>query len=299
MVRNLRFHFREKPLDLGILTTYTSIVLGLQLVGGTGNLLAIFSVVLTPGYAFVAMVFPRSASISWSERLGLSIGTSLAIAPLVGLVLNASPQGIRLDSVTILLTLLTLGLVAIAYIRRMRLPSRERLSATLEFGSLPSDWIGLDRILVIGLVASMMLGTAGLVYVLVSPRPREPFTEFYLTGPGGNTSAYPTSLKIAEPATVGVTLVNREAATVGFTVRIDLVGVRIVYNATTGFNETVEVNRTTWSMFKVTLADGRNWTQPYTFRISATGMWKVQFLLFKDGDVSSEYRELHLYVRVT
>ena len=71
-------------------------------------------------------------------------------------------------------------------------------------------------------------------------------------------------------------------------------GVQVVCNATSGFNETVEQNRTTWSTFDVTLADGRNWTQPFTFRINYTSLWKVQFLLFKDGDVSTAYRELHL-----
>ena len=78
-----------------------------------------------------------------------------------------------------------------------------------------------------------------------------------------------------------------------------VIDLRFVAIATSGFNETVEVNRTTWSTFNVTLADGRNWSQPYTFRINFTGLWKVQFLLFKDGDFSSAYRELHLYVRVT
>jgi len=92
---------------------------------------------------------------------------------------------------------------------------------------------------------------------------------------------------------------NYESETVNCTIRVDLVSVRIVYNATSGFNETVEVKRTTWSTVNVTLADGRNWTRPYTFQINDTGLWKVQFLLFKDGDVSSVYRELHLYVRVT
>ena len=84
-----------------------------------------------------------------------------------------------------------------------------------------------------------------------------------------------------------------------YTVRVDLVGVRLVYNVTSGFNETVEVNRTTWSSFNVTLADGRNWTQPYTFRINYTGLRKVQFLLFNGPNLTGVYRELHLYVRVT
>ena len=107
----------------------------------------------------------------------------------------------------------------------------------------------------------------------------------------------------ASAGTVGrsviINAVNYESETVNCTIRLDLVSVRIVYNATSRFNETVEVNRTTWSTFNVTLADGRNWTRPYTFQINYTGLWKVQFLLFKDGDFSSAYRELHLYVRVT
>ena len=73
---------------------------------------------------------------------------------------------------------------------------------------------------------------------------------------------------------------------------------QIVYNATSGFNETIEVNRTSWLTFNVSLADGRNWMQPYTFRINDAGLWKVQFLLFKDSDLTSAYRELRLYIRV-
>src|SRR5437899_4429239 len=95
-----------------------------------------------------------------------------------------------------------------------------------------------------------------------------------------------------------INAVNYESETVNCTIRVDLVSVRIVYNATSGFNQTVEVNRTTWSTFNVTLADGRNWTRPYTFQINYTGLRKVQFLLFKDGDFYSAYRELHLHGRV-
>ena len=74
---------------------------------------------------------------------------------------------------------------------------------------------------------------------------------------------------------------------------------QIIFNATSGLNETIEVNRTTWSTLGVTLAEGRNWTQPYTFRINYLGVWKVQFLLFKDGDFSSAYRKLHIFIHVT
>ncbi len=61
----------------------------------------------------------------------------------------------------------------------------------------------------------------------------------------------------------------------------------------------IEVNRTTWSTFNVTLTDGGRRRHPSTFRINDTALGKVQFLPFKDGDFSSPYRELHLYVRVS
>jgi hypothetical protein len=46
------------------------------------------------------------------------------------------------------------------------------------------------------------------------------------------------------------------------------------------------------------VADAQNRTHPYAFRIGSAALWKVPFLLFKDGDVSTAYRELHLDVRV-
>jgi len=85
---------------------------------------------------------------------------------------------------------------------------------------------------------------------------------------------------------------------VNYTVRIDLVGIRVFLNATTGANETAELNRTTWSWLNVTIGNGQNWTELYPFQINTGSLWKVQFLLFKDGDLLSVYRELYLFVQV-
>ncbi len=152
-----------------------------------------------------------------------------------------------------------------------------RLSLTLDLG-LPGwkEYGAVEKGLTIAFAASIVVAGGTLAYVVLTPRPGETFTEFYILG-----------------------LASHESVSVNFTVRVDLVGVQIVYNATARANETVEMNRTTWSWFNVTLANGANWTHPYTFSIPAVGLWKVQFLLYKDGDSSSVYRELHLYVTVT
>ena len=120
-----------------------------------------------------------------------------------------------------------------------------------------------------------------------------------LLGPGGNASGYPTNLTVNETGNVIIGVANHEGATVSYTVLVDLVVVRIVYNSSSGFNQTVEVNRTVMASNASAVANGANWTYPYRFSIPTVGLWKVQLLLFKDAVFTVAYRELHLYVTVT
>ena len=301
----MRLHFQDKPWDLVAAVAYTLVMTAGLLAFGQGDILAILLVLFVPGYVLVAALFPGSVTsekgeIDWIERIALSFGLSIVVVPLLGLSLNFTPFGIHFAAILATIALFTTGVGSAAYWRRMRLPPKLRLSLTVDF--VGPDWKNhgaLDKMLTISVTASIIVAGGTLAYVAMTPPPGEPFTEFYVLGPGGNASGYPTNLTVNEIGSVILGLVNHEFVTVNYTVRIDLVGVLLVYNATSGFNGTVEVNRTTWSTFNVTLADGRNWTQPYTFQINYTGLWKVQFLLFKDGDFSSAYRELHLYVRVT
>ncbi len=56
----------------------------------------------------------------------MSIGLSLALVPLVGLILNYTPFGIRLEPVTVSLALLSIGLISGAVVRRYLYLSRAR-----------------------------------------------------------------------------------------------------------------------------------------------------------------------------
>ena len=58
-----------------------------------------------PGYATVEALYPKERELSQLERLALSIGLSIAIVPLLALILNYTPWGIRQKSVAALLTL--------------------------------------------------------------------------------------------------------------------------------------------------------------------------------------------------
>ncbi len=296
----MRLQFQEKPWDLVAAVAYTLLMTAVLLAFGKGDLLAVLVVLFVPGYVLVAALFPNDTELNWIERIALSFGLSIAVVPLLGLLLNFTPFGIRFAPIVVTVLLFTAGVGYAAYRRRMRLPPERRLSLSVDL-ALPTwkEYTALEKGLTIALAASIVVAGGTLAYVVLAPRPGETFTEFYILGPGGNASGYPENLSVNEIGEVIVGVVNHESASVNYTVRIDLVGVQIVYNATSGFNETVDVNRTTRSTFNVALANGQNWTEPYTFRINDTGLWKVQFFLFKDGDLSSAYRELHLYVRVS
>ena len=295
----LRIRFQRRPWDLYIATVYTLLVAAWFLLAGIGNVVSVLLILFFPGYVVVAALFPGKKEIDWTERVAMSAGLSIAIVPLLGLLLNFTPWGIRLVPIIVTLALFTVGVGGVAYRRRIQLPPEQRLSATLDL-VLPSweQYSLLDKGLAIAFAASIVVASGTLAYVVLNPRPAETFTEFYILGPGGNASGYPTTVNVSQAGTVILGVANHESRSVNYTIRIDLVGVQIVFNATSGFNESVEVNRTTWSTFNITLADGQNWKQPYTFRISVSGPWKIQFLLFKDANLNSAYRELHLFVRV-
>ena len=71
-----------------------------------------------PGYTFIEALYPKKDELEELERFALGVGLSLALTPLVGFVLNYTPWGIRLDPITVALTLLTLALGLVGVYRK-------------------------------------------------------------------------------------------------------------------------------------------------------------------------------------
>jgi uncharacterized membrane protein len=78
--------------------------------------LGIITVLFLPGYCLIKILYP-GREIDKIERVGLSIGTSIAMVPMIGLLLNYTPYGIRLTPLTLSLLTLTI-LLAITGIFR-------------------------------------------------------------------------------------------------------------------------------------------------------------------------------------
>ena len=73
-------------------------------------------VLFLPGYSLIRALF-GSKELDNIERFSLSIGLSLALVPLAGLLLNYTPWGIRTTPVTFCLLALTLVFASAAVVR--------------------------------------------------------------------------------------------------------------------------------------------------------------------------------------
>ncbi|MCE4629954.1 MAG: DUF1616 domain-containing protein [Desulfurococcales archaeon] len=86
-------------------------------------------VLFLPGYSLIEALYPEEGRLSDLEKLALSIGLSLAIVPLIGLVLNYTPWGIRLNPYIVASFTLIISLLFTGSYRRYKLLS-ERIRAS-------------------------------------------------------------------------------------------------------------------------------------------------------------------------
>ena len=89
--------------------------------------LGLVFVLFMPGYVLVAALYPRNDDLDLVERVALSLGLSIAVVPLIGLSLNYSPWGIRLNPILAFVTLFIVLAAAVAVCRRLTLPSDEAM----------------------------------------------------------------------------------------------------------------------------------------------------------------------------
>jgi len=244
-------------------------------------------ILFIPGYALITFLFPEKGKLDTIERFALSFGLSLAIAPLIGLALKYTPLGTGLTP--ILLSLASLSIIFSLFAIYRRFKARDPFVPLIDINQLKQalGWeeMGmLNRILTVFLLISIVVSIIALIYIVVTPKQGEKFTEFYILGPKGKASDYPTKLRVGQNATIIVGIVNHEYRTVNYTVEIWLV------NASYG-NRTIIHHMFFFDRFNVTLnhtpvsIEG-NWTPQweirYNFSIDKPGRYKMWFLLFKD-----------------
>jgi len=295
----MRLAFRERPWDLIGAAGASLVAVGVIAAGGANPLrflLGVLLVLFLPGYVIAAAVFPRAGEVDWIERIAISFGLSLAIVPLVGLALNATPAGVLLGPAIASLLLVTLGMAAVAYWRRMAVLPENRLALSLlldlpKWGGLPT----FDKFLAIGAASALVVGAAA--WGVSSSPPGAGFTECYLLDAKGEIAAYERTLNVSEPSQVELGIANREHRDMNYTVEVWLLNVSYVYNDTTKRNDTIVLNSTSLESFPVNVTDGHRKEVVYQFSIPRAGDYLLRFLLFVPTQ-TSPYRLVQLQIHV-
>ncbi|MCX6689162.1 MAG: DUF1616 domain-containing protein [Methanoregula sp.] len=308
------FAISKIPIDLKIIFCWLVLtVIGIYLPPVNQTFLRILfglpMVLFIPGYTLIAALFPGSKDIDGIERVALSFGLSIAVVPLIGLALNYTPWGIRLDPIVISLVIFTVAMSIIALYRRALVPEEKRFvvpfqamqqSVKEEFS--PTQTSRLDRVLSIFLLLAIVAAVATTIYVIVIPKEGEKFTEFFILGEKKMAADYPTNLITGQTSSLYIGIGNHEYRNITYT--IETYFMQMTFNET---DNTSTVNAMTpISRFTVPVAHNQTVITPYSFVPKTTGYNRIEFLLFKDtvpGEqvqgmdrINQSYRDLHLWV---
>ncbi|BDZ69019.1 DUF1616 domain-containing protein [Methanobacterium ferruginis] len=139
-----------------------------------------------------------------------------------------------------------------------------------------SKW---EKALSIILLIALVLAIAATIYIIITPHQGEKFTEFYILGPEGKASDYPTNLTSGQNGSVIIGVVNHEYATKDYQLVVKV-------------NETILKNDT------ITLTNGQKVEIPFSFIAGDSGEKKLEFLLYKLPDHENVYRSLHLWLNI-
>lgn len=238
-------------------------------------------VLLAPGYALVAALFPRRDQLDGIARAGLSFGLSVAVVPLLAWVVNALPWGLRPWPIAVSLMIWLILWSTIALLRRARLPvGVADMAPAID---IPGWWGGLARparlrYLLGGLALVLVLASGA--YALVAPDPSSRLTEFYALGAEGLAESYPREVAPGQPMQVELGIVNREGISGRYRVEARSAGQLLVQAG------------------PIDLADGASWRAPLSYALPQAGPdQQVDILLYRD-DAPEPYRQLRLYVNV-
>jgi Predicted membrane protein len=272
---------------------------------------ALPSILFLPGYALIAALFPGREDLDAIERIALSFGLSIAVVPLIGLALNYTPWGIRLEPVVNSLVLLTSSLVVLSGVRRLSLPLQERF--TVPWGRIATDIRNTvspliasrtDRALNLILLLSILVAVFATIYVITVPKEGEHFTEFYILGEKGKAADYPRDLVMGTEYRLIIGVGNHEYRNVTYTVECHLLN--MTFDPATNTSSLHAMREL--DSFPVDLPHNSTKEILWSFTVADPGYNRLEFLLFNEtvpddrirsmDRINASYRDLHLWVEM-
>lgn len=305
----LRLHLeiRDRPDDLFLCIALALILIALVLFFPDSiarKILGLIFVLFLPGYAATAALFPENDQIDGIERVALSFGLSIAIVPLIGLALNFTPWGIRLDPIMASVSGFIVLASLVGWYRRIRLPSDERFAivvdAKLDFAGMPM----VDKALTVGIAVMLVASVVVLAWAITTPRVGERFTQLAILGPGGMATDYPRNMTVGQNKFVLLTIQSFEHRPMNYSVVIVLTSATdenfIVGEGTIDWARSHALTPRIGIEQNFSLEHLHYYNQTFDFSVISPGTWKLQFLLYTEGQPIDQnaYREVHLWLYV-
>lgn len=269
-----------------------------------------------PGYAVTSALFPGSSlqmrgdgtasrlvTIGEIERLALSLGLSIFLVSLVGLVMTLLSWQLTLHLVLGVNAAVTLTVTALAAVRRLRRPAHRRWHPQVSTWMRSSlEFVRTDRLNLL-LVVFVVIAVGGVGAAVSTPENQNRFTEFALLAPGEDgdpvAADYPTEFEPGEQRTQYVSIRNHEGRTVEYTV------VALLQD-TTGAVDSRSVSREyRLTRFDARLRPGERGIYEHQMRPPITGEdMMLTYLLYRgqipdDPTRANAYQSIHLEIDVT
>lgn len=223
---------------VGLLSVLSAVVLlGVDVPQVVLWLLGVPFLLVLPGYAIVAALFPEqpvpasragatpagAGNPGWTVRLALSLVLSAIVVGTVGVVLDWV-WGIRLAPVVVAVAGVTISAAGVAGLRRLRLPVKLRASPVADrtFGFHPTGSTAQNLTLAIAVLA--LVGSVAFVGAV--PPQGEAFTESYLLTEDADgelvADGYPTTFVDGESRPLHLGIENNEFRPVTYEVVVVL-----------------------------------------------------------------------------
>lgn len=221
-------------------------------------------VFVLPGYALTSAIFPRHAQ-GIVERFVFSMGFSLTIVILGGLILNLTPFGLSTSSWAVFLGMITLGASAIAHLRQ-----RRQSKAALAWPGIVAIGLNLRQWLLLGLAVLIVCGAVVFSIIGAEQQPRPGFTQLWILPGSGAANA---------KNVVRLGMSNMESQATEYRLTVDMNG------------KAVKV----WS--SIDLSPNQNWEVTLVLpQTGHTGTSEVEALLYRMDAPTTLYRHVELWL---
>lgn len=239
-------------------------------------------VLFLSGYLLMAVLLPEKDKVNGLTRFALSIGLSIIIVPLIGLVHNFFSWGVRLMPMMLSLIFLDIILIFLGWYRRTKLPEEQRFALNFTIDLVKwSDKTKATKVIHTALLITGFLLIFISALILSSPKTGKSFTEFYITGLDDVTAGYPKQLQAGENGTVKAVIINNEQQKTKYRIELWVDG---------NFIQTIS---------PIYLKDREKREVTVFFKSKKPkSLAKVEFFLFRDGQDRKPYRQLRLWVTI-